>query len=752
MTARAGERTPLGADARWDVPTIDALRGLAGAPLPLGLRGTEPRRRLMRDLYFDTPDAALRSHGATCRFRHGSDDRRELMVALHEDTGGRPACRRVAAEVSAADVGEAFAGSSEPARLLRALASPAALAVDLELEIERYARDASRGWLGRARLHFRYDVVTVRASGLSRTFQELTVRELRAGSPALDDVARAVGAEYGLRAVSAGRSARGALVRRALESEALARGVGAGRWVAVLALDGACAACVMEDGAPRVPAAEGGGEEACRHLLRRTLGSAAGDVHRLSTVPGEGRLRSLEIWIARRVGRDERAPADARVGWLPVDELLRGAAMSVIHDAATLAALAALRRSGLLSRLSTDAWPDAPNADARASDGNGVADDPGEAERRPGTRAPPRAPHHALPLLDAEISALEFNARVLGLAEDGAVPLLERLRYLGIVSANLDEFFMVRVAGLKRPDEEVTLEDAGHELPEARLAAIADRVRALVARQYACLAACRGALEAHGIRIVAPNALDVAQREALHAHFLSTIFPYLTPRAITTTPGHSFPLIPHLALCLAVVLRDAGGSGPAHFAEIALPAELPRLVQVPGTRTFVPLEEVVRPELPLLYRGRHVEHAYAFRVTRDAGVSVDERHAGDLPQAIEEGTQRRRHQRIVRLEVERAMPATLRALLLRELLLEPGEARGGLGPVDEYEVPELLDLDGLRQVTDLPLPALRFPPFTPAAGLDAERPLWETLRERDVLVHHPFDDFGTTVRLSLIHI
>jgi inorganic triphosphatase YgiF len=199
------------------VPTPEALRRLAGAPLPLGLRDRGAERRLMRDLYFDTPDRALRARGATCRFRLRADDRRELTVALVEDARGGPRVRRARAEVRTADAAEAFAGPTEAARLLRALVAPAALDVALELEVERHARAAGRGpW--DSRLAFHFDALTVRAAGLARAFQELPVRELRRGRPGLGAVADAVAAEYALRAESADPFERGTLLRAALES------------------------------------------------------------------------------------------------------------------------------------------------------------------------------------------------------------------------------------------------------------------------------------------------------------------------------------------------------------------------------------------------------------------------------------------------------------------------------------------------------------------------------------------------------
>ena len=722
---------------RWDVPSAVALRQLAGEPLPLDLRAEGAERTFYRDLYFDTPDSALQKRGATCRFRLRSDDRRELMVSLKDERHGAIEYRRVSSAVSTSEPAEAFAGPSEAARVLRGLVNPAALSVELELEVERYTRAASAGWLRWSRFELLYDIVTVRAAGLARTFQELKLRELRVGWLDLTQLSRAISEQYRLRAVTPDKRVRGALVRTALESEALARQVGSGRRVALIALDGPRMACVADGGSLRLPVAEGQGEAACRHLMQRVLGTGVGDLHRLSTVDqsaGDGQPRSLEVWIATRVGRTARLTLDRPVEWLPTDEVLARVGSATIRDVPTLAALRVLAASELLPRLA--AAPPAADDDAQPAA-------PADAPREPPTQD--GEPPVQGPLLDGELSLLEFNTRVLELAESEAVPLLERVRYLTIVSANLDEFFMVRVGALKYGDAQAGDESTGEWAADERLAAISQRARRLIARQYRCFDACRSALTERGVRLRSPAELNPAERDYLRSYFDSTVFSYLTPRAITSTPGHPFPLIAGQALCLGVMVRDASPGAPLHLADLTIPTALPRLVQLPDTNDFVAIEDVIRQELPALYPGRRVEQAYLFRVTRYAGLELDERHAGNLVQAIEERSQGRRHQPVVRLEVERAMPAALRELLRRELQLEPGARPGALGANDQYEVDGFMELGGLRQLIGLPMPELRFPPFEPRRALDPSQPLWELLREQDVLVYHPFDDFATTV-------
>ena len=349
------------------------------------------------------------------------------------------------------------------------------------------------------------------------------------------------------------------------------------------------------------------------------------------------------------------------------------------------------------------------------------------------------------PLLDSDASLLAFNARVLALAEDDSVPLLERLRYLAIVASNMDEFFSVQVGSLKYEGKDAVDESTGQYPVDQRMAAVARQVRGLIVRQHACETTCLRLLEGQGIRVRISGDLTNPEREHLHAYFRSTIFPYLTPRAITATPGHSLPIVADRVLSFAVGLREAQSSGQLHLAELAVPVALPRFVSLPGGTDYVPLEDVIRRALPLVYPGRRVEHAHLFRVTRFADLGVDEQRAGNLTQAIDEHAQRRRHQPVVRIEVEQGMPVPLRDLLLRELQLEPGARPGGLGAGDVYEIPGLLDLEGLRQLADLPMPALTFPPFRPRQAVTAGQSLWDTIREQDVLLHHPYDDFSTSV-------
>src|SRR5688500_3139390 len=277
---------------------------------------------------------------------------------------------------------------------------------------------------------------------------------------------------------------------------------------------------------------------------------------------------------------------------------------------------------------------------------------------RPEARKPARAPAPA-PLdevLDGPLSELAFIERVLGLAEDPRVPLLERLRYIAIVSSNLDEFYMGTGGGLRQAS---TPED------QEEIANLTAEVDGLLERQAAALAGCLEALEKEGVALRTWASLPGPEREALKQYFHDEIFPQLTPRAITTSPGHPFPVVPALSLAFAVVL--AGDGRPQHYAYLRLPEEVPRFLPIAGSTGLVPLEELVRAQLARVYPDRTVVSASLFRVTRLSELDVDESRAGNLLQAMEEDVVRRRSNPVVRIEVEASMPDRVLELLVREL-------------------------------------------------------------------------------------
>jgi polyphosphate kinase len=346
-------------------------------------------------------------------------------------------------------------------------------------------------------------------------------------------------------------------------------------------------------------------------------------------------------------------------------------------------------------------------------------------------------------LVNRELSWLAFNARVLEEAQDESVPLLERVRFLAIFSSNLDEFFMVRYAGIWRQiDAGVTKLGPDGLTPHKVLEAIAARTRELVATQHTLLReALLPALAAEGIRLLRQRDLSEPQRAFLDTTFRTRILPVLTPMAVD--PAHPFPWLANRALCLMVQLESLE-DGPIPAASqciIHMPAGgLPRFIRVPadeGTFAFVLIEDVIRMHLDRLFTGFRVLSCRAIRVTRDAELDFDlqEEGADDLISSIEEAVRNRRMGAAVRLQYERGLSQAQLDLLVSELELDPAD----LYPVDGMTA--LTDLSQL--VAQVDLPRLKDPIFMPqpVAEFERARDPFAAIRQGDILVHHPYQDF-----------
>jgi polyphosphate kinase len=355
------------------------------------------------------------------------------------------------------------------------------------------------------------------------------------------------------------------------------------------------------------------------------------------------------------------------------------------------------------------------------------------------------------PVINPEISVLEFNTRVLALAEDPAVPLLARLRFLSIVSSNLDEFTMIKVGGLKHAVAAgITKQSIDGKTPKELLNALNVRMRALVARQYRCFNELKhGELKERGIRILGWEELSDAQRKLVADFFDEHVFPVLTPKAVTTAPGHPLPHIEDLRLSLAIVVRDPR-SGRDHFSVLNVSDALPRFVRIGEGLDFIPIEDVIRANAGVLYPNRQVQDAHAFRLIRSGEIQVDEQAAANFLEVVEEELLRRPHGAILRVEVERSMPDAVRDLLFRDLRREENREGIPLEPSDVFETDGMVDLVALGELADLPMPDLHYAPFSPVTPLDPERPVFEQLDERDLLVHHPYESFDQTVQRFLV--
>jgi polyphosphate kinase len=346
--------------------------------------------------------------------------------------------------------------------------------------------------------------------------------------------------------------------------------------------------------------------------------------------------------------------------------------------------------------------------------------------------------------INRELSWLEFNDRVLEEAFDRTNPLLERLKFIAIVTNNLDEFFMIRVAALKQQVEAEVIRRSDDGLtPAETLTAISERLRVSIERQTACLRdMILPEMEEHGIRVLRIGELGADQRAALSALFEERVYPVLTPLAVDS--GHPFPYISNLSLSLAVEMIEHSDEGQLlHFARVKVPPSLPRFIEVEGTpegeHWFVTLEDLIAYNLDDLFPGMIVSASHLFRVTRDADLDLQEDEADDLLRAIESELRRRRFGEPVRLEVSADMPPHLIERLLEALQIEQQ---------DLYKCEGLLGLSDLMSLSNLDIPSLRYEPFAPSIPRRfAENPdIFAVMREGDVLLHHPYDSFDPVVQ------
>ncbi len=357
--------------------------------------------------------------------------------------------------------------------------------------------------------------------------------------------------------------------------------------------------------------------------------------------------------------------------------------------------------------------------------------------------------------LERELSWLQFNERVMQLAMDETLPLLERVRFLAIFASNLDEFFMVRVAGLKRRIATgLAIRSASglepRDLMDQILAASQELVRL---HAYVFTSDVRPALEEHGIVILRWDELSEEERAPLGVLFREQVFPVLTPLAVD--PSHPFPYISGLSLNLAVLLVNPR-SGTQHFARVKVPPNLPRFVQIgldaapahEGTLyRFVAIEDVIAAHLDMLFPGMEIHEHFSFRVTRNEDLEVEEDDAENLLTAIEKELTRRRFGPPVRLEIERDVDDLVLDMLTREL---------GIGGAEVYRLPRPLDLRGLNVIADLSLTDLHYPPFVARthpelAPNESSKPsdLLKAMRGKDILLQHPYDSFSTSVQAFL---
>ena len=380
--------------------------------------------------------------------------------------------------------------------------------------------------------------------------------------------------------------------------------------------------------------------------------------------------------------------------------------------------------------------------------------------RRPSTRGPRARTTQSLDrsenFINRELSWLEFNRRVLEEALDPTNPLLERVKFIAIFSSNLDEFFMIRVSGLRRQLRTGVLSAPPDGMtPAAQLKSLDDRLQPMLHQAATCWTGeLMPQLEANGIKILTYAELRKKQRKLLRAYFQREIFPALTPLAFD--PSHPFPHISNLSINLAVVIEQTveGDQKEQRFARLKVPQIFPRLLRIPTeekaeglerlglaeltSNHFVWLEEVIANNLDLLFPGIDVIDAFPFRVTRDADFEIEEDEASDLLSAMEEVVGQRHFGFAVRLEIDNRMPEELLDMLVRNLGLAPYQAYRVNGPIGKSDLMEVAKLD---------LPELKDPPFLPHTPevVSGEAKLFKVLKKRNLLLYHPFDSFSPVV-------
>jgi polyphosphate kinase len=354
--------------------------------------------------------------------------------------------------------------------------------------------------------------------------------------------------------------------------------------------------------------------------------------------------------------------------------------------------------------------------------------------------------------INRELSWLKFNERVLEEAHDESIPLLERVRFLSIFASNLDEFFMIRVSGLRRQLSAGALEvPADGMTPAEQLAAIRNDVLPMLRTCYVCwqedlLLKLREA----GIRVLAYEDLKGKQRQLLRRYFEREIFPVLTP--IVFDPGHPFPHISNLSINLAVVVRDPIQG--ERFARLKVPPSFPRLLRIPDEEraeryerlgleeitaaNFVWLEEVIAANLDLLFPGVDIASVHAFRITRDADMDIEEDEASDLLSAMSEYVAERRFGSTVRLEIDETMPQGIEEILVQNLRLKPYQV---------YRTPRPMGLADVAELTKVERPELKFPPLVPVMppALTTEESIFSVIRRKNLLLYHPYDSFAPVV-------
>ena len=699
---------------------------------PLGMLTTRPTFQLLRETYFDTNDGALRDQKMTLCLRAEARGLQTLELSVTGRVNLQGVVEVTSLETPVVDGGlyATLRGASEVATRLREVVDPDALRPRVAVDVDREAREMRRGWFGRPSHRVTFDDMVAHAPGVTRTFQELTLTELSQGPVQLETLAGRLAADHGIEADGLDTYGRVSSWFEGPEGAPRLDTTPDVRLALLLMRRGEVALVESERGLVP-PSTRGSGEDLALEYLREIRGSEAGDTPELDLVGfapvGRG-ISDVEVWLHEHIPAGELSEGFV---WIPLMELLLRVGGPRLRAPALIATLSLLVRSEIGHRLQREAPIDrgAPRLLPVPPD-------------RPEGIAPGALPED---LLDLELSILDFNQRVLELAEDPSIPLLERFRFLAIFSSNLDEFFVVRVGRLK---DEVArgAEDAEGDLSPARLLDVtAIRVRALVSRQYACLRQMLlPELATRGVRIRPWSELRPDQRADLTQRFSNEIFPLLTPLSLSSGPGRPFPRLVSLGLAVAAVLRKTG-EDRSELGYVPVPDDLPRVLPVSGTSDLIPVEDVIIANASQLFASSEVQAGYVFRASRMADVEIDEDSSGSLLAAIADEVEARPFKPVIRLEVQSSMPREVRAYLLKELRAEQSGEGAKLTRADIYELDGALDLTGLSELAEIDLEDGVYESYEPSRPLEEGASIFERLREGDLVFHHPFVAFDNTV-------
>ncbi len=717
---------------RLNVPVDDVARftELSEKRRPLGMSSSRPTWHLLRETYFDSADGALAAQSMTLKLRAEARGHGVLELTISQSISLQGVVEEQLFETPV--VGGVYAtltGPSEVAARVREVLEPAALRPRAAIDIDRETRELRATPFGRGTHRIVFDEAIAHTPGVTRELLEVTLVELSAGKTSLEELGDRLRTQHGITSDGLDTYRR---VRRAFvgSERGLRPEVPNDVRVSLMLLREWSVALVEGPDGFVFPNARGSGEEIAREYLADVVSHPSDGARLDLDLVGFATARrggaDLEVWMHPLLPDVEAADTT----WMPVVELMQRLGGPGLRDPGLISTMLMLVRSELGQRILREAphrreapvlLPVRPRVEGLEV-GEGSDD-----------------------ALDLELSILDFNQRVLELAEDETIPLLERFRFASIFSSNMDEFFVVRVGRLK--DRVANGGRAVEEdfSPEQLLDIVAVRVRALVARQYARLQReLLPRLADVGTRVLAWDELSETQKQALRARFSADIFPVLTPLSLTPGPGRSFPRLESLGLALAVSLRR-GAEERSEVGYVPVPRDLDRFRSVPESTDLIRVEELIGANADLLFPSASVEGWYTFRATRLGDVAIEDEPTGSLLAAVADEVEARPYKPVIRLEVEEGMPRELRATLSQAIRDDQVNDAATLRRSDLYVVPGWVDTASVSELCDLEIEGGLFPKHEPVHPLDPTRPIFDALADGDILCHHPFHDFESTV-------